>query len=145
MKKILTTVAVLVAVVLLACCGGGLGAPAKSETQKAAEKAVQCLKDKDYKGYVDMLYANERELASPDKLAQEREQYAELLKGKAEESAKKKGVKDLVVDYSFVSEEVDSLSAVVRMAITDGANNVDTTDVKLRKDVNGDWKIVMGK
>ena len=40
MKKILTTVAVLVAVVLLACCGGGLGAPAKSETQKAAEKAA---------------------------------------------------------------------------------------------------------
>ncbi len=142
MKKILTLVAVLAAIVVLGSCGSAVS---KSETQKVAEKAVKCLQDKDYKGYVDMLYADEDDLANPEKLAQEREQLTQLLTEKADAAAKKNQTDNLVADYSFVSEEVNDAEAVVRMAITDGASKVDTTDVKLRKDVNGDWKVVMSK
>ncbi|MBQ8046623.1 MAG: hypothetical protein IJ196_01695 [Prevotella sp.] len=144
MKKIVATIVVLAAVIVLGSCGGATSA-SKSETQKLAEKSVKCLQDKDYKGYVDLLYFDEADQADPEKLAQNKEQLTQLLTEKADASAQKGEADKMVTDYAFVSEEVNEDEATVRMAITDGANKTDTTDVKLRKDINGDWKVVMNK
>ena len=41
----------------------------ESEQRQVAEKAMECLKNKDFKGYVDLMYFSESDSADPEKLA----------------------------------------------------------------------------
>lgn len=111
---------------------------------KVAEKSVQCLIDKDYKGYVDLIYFSEKDKGNAEEYEQGKQQLAALLKDKAEKEYKKKGD---ISSHETITEETsnDGNTANVKMKIKYGNGTEEDTDIKLRKDNDGNWKIDMGK
>ncbi len=130
MKKILFVVAAVVAVFLLNSC--------KESPSAVAEKSMECLKNKDFKGYADLLYFDAETQKDPEKVEQEKAAFRGLL----EKSFKKKSDgKGEIKSYSVISEENQDSVAIVKMAIVSTTDETDTIDIKLRKDFNGDWKL----
>ncbi len=134
MKKILLFAVGVMAMCAISSCGGA-DTPAS-----VAENSIECLKNKDYSGYVDLLDLD-LEGKSSDEIKSTKLMYAGLLKSKFEETSKKDGD---IKDYKVVSEEVQDSVASVKMAVI-FENKVDTMDVSLKKDKSGDWKIQQKK
>lgn len=132
MKKLFSVVAsVVAALFVLTSCG--------DKPSAVAEQSMKCLQEKDYKGYVDLIYFSEEDQKAAD-FEEKKAQYASLVEKTLKEQAEK-GIKE----YEVVSEEANDSTAVVRMAVTSTAGEVDTTDVKLRKDHTGAWKLENNK
>lgn len=136
MRKLLISAFAIVAACIMAGCGGSVDG---NSPRGVAEKSVECLKNKDFKGYVDLMY-----FPTDGKKAEEVEQtktmYVGMLQNKYQEATKKDGD---IKSYEFVSEEVKDTTAVVKMAIA-YENKTDTTDVKL-KSKEGKWYLDAGK
>lgn len=137
MKNVIRLFA-LVCVMMLAACGS-------SNTPTAtAEKAAECLKSQDFEGFVDMLYV-EADKRGTEKYQQEKEQLAAMMKDKYQQSvdAKKGGISG----YEVLSEEVDEEAgtAVVKIKTTYGDGSTDESSMKLKKDEEGNWRVVFGK
>ncbi len=135
MRKLMYLLAIAVVATVAASCGGGAKTP-----KDVAEKSVECLKNGDYNGYSKLVYYNDT--LSSDELKAQQETTAALLKGKYEESVKKKGK---ITGYQVVSEEVNDSNAVVKMRI--GYEKADSTNesVRLHLAKDGNWRISMGK
>ena len=120
----------------MAGCGGSVD---DNSPRSVAEKSVECLKNKDFKGYVDLMY-----FPTDGKKAEEIEQtktmYVGMLQNKYEEATKKQGA---IKSYEFVSEEVKDTVGTVKIAIA-YENKTDTTDVKV-KNKEGKWYLDAGK
>ena len=121
MRKLLMFAFAIVAACMVASCGGSVDG---NSPQGVAEKSVECLKNKDFKGYVDQTKA----------------MYVSMLQNKYQEATKKDGD---IKSYSFVSEDVKDTIATVKMAVV-YENKTDTTDVKL-KSKEGKWYLDTGK
>ena len=113
----------------------------ESEQRQVAEKAMECLKNKDFKGYVDLMYFSESDSADPEKLAQKKENMAQMLESKMSMSDGQKGGWKGIKKYSYVSEQTDSTTSVVKMAYVNNEDKPDTMDIKLQLDEKGKWKI----
>lgn len=137
MKKLAITVCALAMALVMTSCGG-------NTPQKAAEKAVECIQDENYEGYVDMVYMKPDETKNADDVKNSKQMLTALLKDKASKQKEKNGG---IEKYETLSEEMaeDGNTAVVRMKITYGDGSEKEEDVKMRKDENGDWKVDMGK
>lgn len=136
MKKLSLIFGVMLMTILLVACTG-------NTPTKVAEQSIKCLTDKDYEGYVELMYFNEKE-TSDKNFKDEKQQLAALLKDKAEEEyGKKKGIKS----FETIKEEIsdDKKTANVKMKITYGNGTNEDTDIKLRKDTDGNWKLDWGK
>ena len=139
MKKILSVTVLVMALAMLVACGGG------STPSSVVEKSMKCLQDKDYEGYVDLLYIDVKEGEDPEV---QRNAVASMIASKADQTlAKKQGIKS----YEILSEEVTPAeenkpeTAVVKVKIEYGDSSTKEETVKLKKDNAGDWKIDMGK
>lgn len=139
MKKILSVTVLVMALAMLVACGGG------SSPSSVVEKSMKCLQDKDYEGYVDLLYIDVKEGEDPEV---QRNAVASMIASKADQTlAKKQGIKS----YEILSEEVTPAeenkpeTAVVKVKIEYGDASTKEETVKLKKDNAGDWKIDMGK
>lgn len=139
MKKILSVTVLVMALAMLVACGGG------STPSSVVEKSMKCLQDKDYEGYVDLLYIDVKEGEDPEV---QRNAVASMIASKADQTlAKKQGIKG----YEILSEEVTPAeenkpeTAVVKVKIEYGDASTKEETVKLKKDDAGDWKIDMGK
>ena len=139
MKKILSVTVLVMALAMLVACGGG------STPSSVVEKSMKCLQDKDYEGYVDLLYIDVKEGEDPEV---QRNAVASMIASKADQTlAKKQGIKS----YEILSEEVTPAeenkpeTAVVKVKIEYGDASTKEETVKLKKDNAGDWKIDMGK
>ena len=139
MKKILSVTVLVMALAMLVACGGG------NTPSSVVEKSMKCLQDKDYEGYVDLLYIDVKEGEDPEV---QRNAVASMIASKADQTlAKKQGIKS----YEILSEEVTPAeenkpeTAVVTVKIEYGDASTKEETVKLKKDDAGDWKIDMGK
>ncbi len=139
MKKILSVTVLVMALAMLVACGGG------NTPSSVVEKSMKCLQDKDYEGYVDLLYIDVKEGEDPEV---QRNAVASMIASKADQTlAKKQGIKS----YEILSEEVTPAeenkpeTAVVKVKIEYGDASTKEETVKLKKDDAGDWKIDMGK
>lgn len=139
MKKILSVTVLVMALAMLVACGGG------STPSSVVEKSMKCLQDKDYEGYVDLLYIDVKEGEDPEV---QRNAVVSMIASKADQTlAKKQGIKS----YEILSEEVTPAeenkpeTAVVKVKIEYGDSSTKEETVKLKKDNAGDWKIDMGK
>ena len=139
MKKILSVTMLVMALAMLVACGGG------STPSSVVEKSMKCLQDKDYEGYVDLLYIDVKEGEDPEV---QRNAVVSMIASKADQTlAKKQGIKS----YEILSEEVTPAeenkpeTAVVKVKIEYGDSSTKEETVKLKKDNAGDWKIDMGK
>lgn len=137
MKRLSIFIGIMLTVMVLAACSG-------NTPTKVAEKSVKCLVDNDYKGYVDLIYFSDKDKENKEEQEQGKQQLAALLKDKAEKEYKKKGD---IKSYETIAEEVsdDGNTANVKMKIKYGNGTEEDTDIKLRKDSDGNWKIDMGK
>lgn len=137
MKRLSIFLGAILAVILMASCS--------SNSPKAvAEKSVKCIADKDYNGYVDLLYFSEKDKHDAKEFEEGKQQLAALLKDKAEKTYSKKGG---ISSYEALNEEIaeDGKTANVKMKITYGNGTSEETGIKLRKDNDDNWKIDMGK
>ena len=137
MKKVLLMLMIIAAYgMMLTSCGSG-----PSEQRKLAEKAMECLKNKDFKGYVDLVYFSESDSSDPEKLAQKKESMTQMLQGKIAMSEGQKDGWKGIKSYSYVSEQTDSTTSVVKMAYVNNEDKPDTMDIKLQLDEKGQWRI----
>lgn len=108
-----------------------------------AEKAMKCIVNQDYKGYVDLVYLQDENKSKED-VDKAKAQLVELLQNKGEKSIKEnEGVESFEVTKEEISE--DGNSATVDLNITYKNGKTDDTTVKLCKDKNGKWWIDLGK
>lgn len=139
MKKILSVTVLVMALAMLVACGGG------STPSSVVEKSMKCLQDKDYEGYVDLLYIDVKEGEDPEV---QRNAVASMIASKADQTlAKKQGIKsyDILSEEVIPAEENKPETAVVKVKIEYGDSSTKEETVKLKKDNAGDWKIDMGK
>lgn len=137
MKNVIRLFA-LACVMMLAACGS-------SNTPTAtAEKAVECLKSQNFDGFVDMLYV-EADKRGTEEYQKGKEEMAAMLKDKYQQSME--SGKGGISDYEVLSEEVDEEAgtAVVKLKTTYGDGSTNENSMKLKKDEEGNWRVVLGK
>lgn len=135
MKKVLFFSMALFGVIALYSCS--------SEGPKAvAEKSMECLKNKDYNGYADLVYFDAETMKDPEKLAEKKSSYSSLLKKAYDQKANDKGD---IKSYKVIAENTNDSTSVVTVAMVSTKDEKDTIDVKLRKDANDEWRLESGK
>lgn len=136
MKKILFVAVMCLFAVMFSGCGG-------AKTPKdVAEKSIKCLKNKDYKGYVELVSLKDEAKMSSEELKKSREQMAVLLESKISSEVDKKGGID---SYEIGEETIDEDEAKVKTTIKYGDGSEKESTIKLKKNEDGDWKIDAGK
>ena len=136
MKKILFVAVMCLFAVMFSGCGG-------AKTPKdVAEKSIKCLKNKDYKGYVELVSLKDEAKMSSEELKKSREQMAVLLESKISSEVDKKGGID---SYEIGEETIDEDEAKVKAMIKYGDGSEKESTIKLKKNEDGDWKIDAGK
>ena len=132
MRKALFALVCFAAAVFLQSCGGG------NTPRDVAEKSLQCLKDKKFDKYVDLLYFEEEINGDKDLLKEKKESMQELMQNKYNMSVQQNGT---IKDFKFLNEEVQDSTAVVKMEVSFSSGKSDTQKVRLKKLPNGDWRI----
>ena len=128
MKKVLFAIAIcFITMAALSSCSSHDNTP-----EGVAKAAVECLKAKDYKGYMDLTSATK----------EQKEAMAAMLQKVGQQTDEKGGVES----YEIVDQEIDEVkgTATVNVKVTYG--NGDTEDNKmkmLKKD--GDWVLSADK
>jgi len=135
MKKLFVFVMCCVAAIVMTSCGGNA---ADNTPSAVAEKSMKCLKDKDYKGYVDLMDIKAKDGSSVEET---KSAYTAMLSSKFQEAEKKSGP---MKDFKVLGEEVKDSTAVVKVAVNYEQKS-DTTEVKLKMNKDGDWKLDAGK
>lgn len=137
MKRLSIFLGVALIALFIASCSGG------NSPKVVAEKSMKCLVDKDFEGYVDLIYFSDKDMESAD-FQESKKQLAALIKDKGEKSISKK---DNIKSFETISEEIaeDGNTANVKMKVVYGNGEEEANDIKMRKDKDGNWKIDMGK
>ena len=136
MKKLMSFVIAVFAIFAITACSS-------NSPKDVAEKAMKCIVNQDYKGYVDLIYLQDENKSKED-VDKAKAQLVELLQNKGEKSIKEnEGVESFEVTKEEISE--DGNSATVDLNITYKNGKTDDTTVKLCKDKNGKWWIDLGK
>ena len=130
MKKVLTLATVCLFVLALCSCG------ASNTPEEVTTKAIKCLIDKDYDGYVDMMYFKK------EKSNEDMKQIVALVKDKMDkELEQKQGIKD----YKVGTPTIEDNKAVVPYTLTYGNGETKEDNMKLVKTDDGKWMIDSGK
>ena len=113
------------------CVGGyfGYSALSSDSPSKVTEKALSCLKNNDFSGYVDYCYLEGGEAQKNLTLL-----FSEKLKKYFEE---KGGIKD----YTINSESIDGDMATVNYTIHFGNGESESEDLQLKK-LDGKWLLI---
>lgn len=136
MKKLLSMMAVALFAFVL--CGCTEKAP-----KDVACDAMTCMKNKDYEGYVKLMYfKNQEDASKAAEVEKSREQLVSLVKDKMDkELESKQGIKD----FEVADEKIEDDKATVKMKVTYGNGETKDNDMKLVKDKDGKWWLDSGK
>lgn len=130
MKKLCSMAAVALFVLALCSCGG------PKTPEEVTTKAIQCIVDKDYKGYIDMMAFKDI------KTDEQKQQLVALVQDKMDkELTKKEGIKDFSVGTAEIKED----KATVPYTVTYGNGDTKDDKMKLVKTEDGNWMIDSGK
>ena len=130
MKKVLTLATVCLFVLALCSCGSS------NTPEEVTTKAIKCLIDKDYDGYVDMMYFKK------EKSNEDMKQIVALVKDKMDkELEQKQGIKE----YKVGTPTIEDNKAVVPNTLTYGNGDTKEDNMKLVKTDDGKWMIDSGK
>mgnify|MGYP002524090787 FL=1 len=130
MKKVLTLATVCLFVLALCSCGSS------NTPEEVTTKAIKCLIDKDYDGYVDMMYFKK------EKSNEDMKQIVALVKDKMDkELEQKQGIKE----YKVGTPTIEDNKAVVPYTLTYGNGDTKEDNMKLVKTNDGKWMIDSGK
>lgn len=130
MKKVLTLATVCLFMLALCSCGSS------NTPEEVTTKAIKCLIDKDYDGYVDMMYFKK------EKSNEDMKQIVALVKDKMDkELEQKQGIKE----YKVGTPTIEDNKAVVPYTLTYGNGETKEDNMKLVKTDDGKWMIDSGK
>ena len=130
MKKVLTLATVCLFMLALCSCGSS------NTPEEVTTKAIKCLIDKDYDGYVDMMYFKK------EKSNEDMKQIVALVKDKMDkELEQKQGIKE----YKVGTPTIEDNKAVVPYTLTYGNGDTKEDNMKLVKTDDGKWMIDSGK
>ena len=130
MKKVLTLATVCLFMLALCSCGSS------NTPEEVTTKAIKCLIDKDYDGYVDMMYFKK------EKSNEDMKQIVALVKDKMDkELEQKQGIKE----YKVGTPTIEDKKAVVPYTLTYGNGETKEDNMKLVKTDDGKWMIDSGK
>ncbi|MBR7126027.1 MAG: hypothetical protein IKC86_05435, partial [Prevotella sp.] len=85
MKKVLFFAVAMAAMVMASCSKGGDNTP-----RAVAEKSVECLKNKNYEGYVDLMLIDDKGKGA-EEVKSTKQMYVGMMKSKYEDKVKKEG------------------------------------------------------
>ena len=138
MKKIMTLACAVFAVILMAACGGG------NSPKAVAEKSLNCIMDKDFKGYAALIYIDE-DRYSAEEQEKQRKEMAELIETKIPMAVEINGeLKGFKTTSEVIAE--DGNTATVECTTTydkNGKKKEETEKINLRKNKAGKWMIAM--
>lgn len=130
MKKLLLFSVVGLLVLVLSACSSD------NTPEGVTTKAIQCIIDKDYQGYIDLMFFR-KEQTDHDK-----QQLAALVQDKMDkEMEKKQGIKDFHVGKADIVED----KAVVPYQVTFGNGGIKEDKMQLLKIEDETWMIDSGK
>lgn len=106
-----------------------------------AEKAMKCMQQKDYAGFVDLMYYEPEKAPTEE----EKKQAEALISAKASEAYEKQ--KGGIKSYEVVSEKIteDGNEAAVKMKIVYNNGDEDEDNFSLKKNKEGKWLVDIGK
>lgn len=135
MKKIIGFIAMAAFMLAMASCSGG------NTPTSVAEKAVKCIQDKDYEGYVDLIDTDGKE---GQEVEEQKKAMADMLRSKAATTIDKKGG---IKSYEMLSETIaeDGKTASVEMKVVYGDGEEKQEEMKLRLGDDGQWRLDPGK
>ncbi|MBR2017171.1 MAG: DUF4878 domain-containing protein [Prevotella sp.] len=136
MKKIFGFIAIVAMMFVAWSCGGATDSPSA-----VAEKAIQCLQDRDYDGYAKLIYLEEKDNQS---IEDQQKAIVALIADKMDkEMDKKQGISS----YEVLGEEIaeDGNKAKVNLKITYGDGSTDDQRLKCLKTDDGKWMIDANK
>lgn len=132
MKKIISFAFLGLLVMALASC-------TQNSPSATVEKALNCLQNEDYEGFVDQLYMNEKDMKGD--VAKQKEETVSLLKAKYANNADKK-----IKDFKILGEElINDSTAKVTAELEYGNGESEVEEFTCLTDKNGDWKYKMTK
>lgn len=127
---------ILAAISILALsCGQG------NSPKGVTAESIECLQNKDYKGYVDLMLIEKDGTPIPDA---DKEKFVDIIKQKCESGIEKKGG---IKDYEILGEEINEEegTAIVKTKITCGDGDTEESETNLKLDENKNWKIYCKK
>lgn len=135
MKRFINCIVIAASALFFAACSGG------NSPKGVAEKAVKCIQNGDYEGYVNLIYMEEKEGMD---IEEQKKAVVGMIQSKASTTLAKKGG---ITSYEILSETVadDGKTANVEMKIVYGNGDEKQEDMKMRKTDSGDWRIDAGK
>lgn len=128
MKKVLFAIAIcFITMAALSSCSGHDNSP-----EGVAKVAVECLKAKDYKGYMDLTSATK----------EQKEAMTAMLQKVGQQTDEKGGVES----YEIVDQEIDEEkgTATVNVKVTYGNGDTEENKMKMLKK-DGDWVLSADK
>ena len=128
MKKVLFAIAIcFITMAVLSSCSGHDNSP-----EGVAKAAVECLKAKDYKGYMDLTSATK----------EQKEAMTAMLQKVGQQTDEKGGVES----YEIVDQEIDEEkgTATVNVKVTYGSGDTEGNKMKMLKK-DGDWVLSADK
>ncbi len=138
MKKMLMAALMVAAGWVMVSCGGG----ASSTPESVVEKAMTCIEEKDYAGYLELIDFQDKDGKTADEI---RKEVQPLLEAKVQQSIDKKGgIKSWEILETTIAE--DGNTAKVKTKIVYGNHDVDDNNtVKLVKKEDGKWMLDANK
>lgn len=135
MNRIFLAFILAVISILALSCGQG------NSPKGVTAESIECLQNKDYQGYVDLMLIEKNGTPIPDA---EKEKFADILKQKAEAAFETKGG---IKDYEILGEEINEEegTATVKTKLIYGDGSTDESDTELKLDENKNWKIYCKK
>ncbi len=130
MKKIFLIAVVAVLALAYTSCTGN-----DTPTQ-LCEKALKCIQEKDYDGYLKLVQFKDE--GDAEKMKQKTEQFRSLLEDKMNKQLEEKqGIKD----FKVLEEKIEENKAKVKYQLTWGDGTETTDDMQLIKNSNGKWML----
>jgi hypothetical protein len=130
MKKVFFAIAAsLMMLAAMTSCGVD-----KNDPLSVADAAAKCIKNQDIEGYFEL----------SDAKPEEQQQLAALVKDKVvKEHERKGGIKSYEIGEADINEERGTAHVQVKLVYGNGEESNDP--IRLKRDDNGDWKVVAGK
>ena len=136
MKKLLSIAAVALLTLMFVSCGNS------NTPEGVAAKAMKCLVEKDYEGYVDLLYFKQKAEKGEEMTPEGKQQLVSLLQ---EKGGKKIDGQGGIKDFKVGEPVIDGDKAKVPIEVTYGDGSTKTEDFKVVKTPQGKWMIDSGK
>ncbi len=144
MKRIISIFALtLLAGLFLFSCKGKTEEIVKAiNPEEVVTKALKCMMDKDYEGYVKLVKMSDEAMKSDSKKKKAQDQLLSLIKDKMETEVKEKGG---IKDYSVGKAIIDGEKARVPYTITYGNGETAEEEMSMINTEKEGWMIDMGK